>query len=720
MAALTTDAIDRFEILEGYERTAAHLDPLRNAADANRDALGFFAKSVYEEFARSGSLFILGKKMSGDLSYAGHLLFSCRYPRAHVLQIFVLSECRRHGGARDLLRHLRNSLTQQGFVSIYARVAEDLAEANTFWERQQFYVQRVEQGGASRNRRILVRSHELPSPQLFPASGISAANPLGLSMPVSSDIPLFLLDLNVLFDVMPRRLRHEDATALFQAERVNACRLAISDEIREELKRTAQGGRTDPMEAYISIFPSFPLADGTDSEALLRELATLVFPGRILGHSAKSDLRHLATAIQHDLAGFITSDDAILAASSPIHARYGLQVISPAGFKMDASPSGASASFEVSSDSTLRLTAVTVDEEPAIRTLLSRVGLSGSAIAAAWCPAEAQAASRMAMWNGSTALGYLTWMNRLPASEVAIARIMVDETNPQAVAAGRVLLMHLLEQLAVSGPQHVALELPVHQNLLRELAFGFGFRGGSSQAQLTKLVLGKVFTRATWDAHQKLLSAKGGPKLPDTIPDYRSISQQIVVFTPDGNQAHINLELLETLLSPALFCLPGRPAIITPIQHRFSEALLGHSRQASLLPRGSASTYLDRHYLASPRTLVHFKRGVLMLFYESTTQGGRGEVVALARVRQAYLKSSSELTPDLQQSVLTESSLGDIGKSEAKTVVVFDNIFHLPKCVPLSSLQRIGCGRPNDLITTHAITDTQLLEILREAFQNEP
>ncbi len=717
---MTRGEFKGFEIVEGHERTAAYLDPLRNAADANRDALGFFAKSVYEEFSRSGSLYILCKKSSDRLTYAGHLLFSCRFPRAHVLQVFVLSESRRHGGARDLLRHLKNSLTQQGFVSIYARVAEDLVDANAFWERQQFYVQRVEQGGASRNRRILVRSHELPSPQLFPASGISSANPLGLSIPVSSEIPLFLLDLNVLFDVMPRRLRHDDATALFQAERVNACRLAISDEIRDELKRTAQGGRTDPMEAYISIFPSFPLADGADSDALLSELAALVFPGRVLGQSAKSDLRHLATAIQHDLAGFITSDDAILGASSPIHARYGLQVISPGAFRMDVSPSGASSSFDVSSDFTLRLTAVMTDEEQVVRTLLSKAGLSGSAIAAVWCPAEAQASSRVAVWNSSTALGYLTWMNRLPASEVAIARIMVDETNPQAVAAGRILLIHLLEQLAVSGPQHVALELPTHQNLLRELAFGFGFRGGSSQAQLTKLVLGKVFTRTTWDAHRKVLSTQGGPRLPDTIPDYRSISQQIAVFTPDGNQAHVNLELLETLLSPALFCLPGRPAIITPIQHRFSEALLGHSRQASLLPRGSASTYLDRHYLASPRTLGHFKRGALILFYESTRQSGGGEVVALARVRQAYLKSSDELTPDLQQSVLTESNLGDIGKSDAKTVAVFDNIFHLPKCVPLSSLQRIGCGRPNDLITTHPITDTQLQEILREAYQNEP
>ena len=104
-----------------------------------------------------------------------------------------------------------------------------------------------------------------------------------------------------------------------------------------------------------------------------------------------------------------------------------------------------------------------------------------------------------------------------------------------------------------------------------------------------------------------------------------------------------------------------------------------------------------------------------MFFYES---GKQGELVALARVRQAYLRLEDASTADLRQSVLTEANLADIGKSETKTVAVFDNLFHLPRGVPLSSLQRIGCGRPNDLITTRPITDTQLQEILMEAFQN--
>jgi hypothetical protein len=42
-----------------------------------------------------------------------------------------------------------------------------------------------------------------------------------------------------------------------------------------------------------------------------------------------------------------------------------------------------------------------------------------------------------------------------------------------------------------------------------------------------------------------------------------------------------------------------------------------------------------------------------------------------------------------------------------KTVTVFDNLFPLPHPIPLERLKSLGCGRPNDLITTRPINDTQ-------------
>lgn len=70
-------------------------------------------------------------------------------------------------------------------------------------------VQRVEPGGATTGRTIVVRVRELPSPQLFPTRDLDPANPLGLKSP-STEIPLFLIDLNVLFDLGPRRQRNDE------------------------------------------------------------------------------------------------------------------------------------------------------------------------------------------------------------------------------------------------------------------------------------------------------------------------------------------------------------------------------------------------------------------------------------------------------------------------------------------------------------------------------
>lgn len=501
-------AIDQFEGVGGYSNTAPYLDKVREAADTHRDSLGFLPKSVFEEFARRDHLYVLTEKYPEGSSYAGHLMFERRFPRAHVVQMFILQKYRRCGLGTKLINHLCTALTQDGFTSIYARVAEDLMEANAFWDRQQFYVQRIEKGGATRNRQILVRCHELATPQLFPPSGISEHNPLGLMIPSADVIPLFLLDLNVFFDLAPRRLRNDVALSLFQSERMDFYRLAVSNEAREELRRTAYQGKTDPMESIISIFPSFPLAQDKDSNLLLEELASLIFPDKHknlqLNANDKSDLRHVATAIQHDLAGLITNDNKILAAAPQIKHKYGIEVVSPDAFIFDGMATHSNSTFETSGDSTLTLKVVSESDERALFALLTKLKLSGSAIASGWLPTEAQGriAARCAVWNDSVIIGYLTWSTR-GAAEITTARVAVDETKPQSLNAARILLTYLLEKLSLGDPRQVNLEFPQNQSYLRELAIGFGFRGTPGHHCLSKFVLGGVLTRATWGIQQK-------------------------------------------------------------------------------------------------------------------------------------------------------------------------------------------------------------------------
>jgi len=142
-------------------------------------------------------------------------------------------------------------------------------------------------------------------------------------------VPLFLIDLNVLFDLSPQRKRHEDAIALFKAERANFCKLAISDELLSELTRTAT-----PMN-FARTFTTFPVSKSGFEDTVFRDLWQLVFPAksmRALTANDVSDLRHLITAIENNLAGLITSDQASLDAASAIESEFNIQVVSPKSF----------------------------------------------------------------------------------------------------------------------------------------------------------------------------------------------------------------------------------------------------------------------------------------------------------------------------------------------------------------------------------------------------
>lgn len=714
--------------LSVLERDAAlpWLDQVCRAADANTHELGFFPRNVFTNFARRGLLNVLvDTDASGQSRYAGHLLFEARYPRAHIRQMFIDPSFRRGGRASRLLCDFITSLAAAGFIAIYARVGEDLAAANAFWERHQFVVLRIDAGGSSKKRKVLIRCRELDSPQLFPPSRIDDANPLGLIVREGVELPLFLLDLNVLFDVSkPRRPRREQVAGLLQAERMNFCRLAISDEIRNELKRTSLGGRdTDPMAGFVELFPAFPLTTSTN-DVQIANLAKLVFRGvcasRALNANELSDLRHLACAINNDLAGLITNDEALLEAAPAIQREYRVEVVPSGYFESAGVTATEGRSFDSIDRSRLDLLPVRDGQETAIRTLLSqRVGLSGSELATQWFPygAQSRVASSQAVWCDQQCVGFITRVNKSSGGIIAV-RAAVDPSHPQALGAARILLLDLVDGLAVQkGHCQVRLEVPSRQASLREIASGLGFVGSADGHFLAKSILGRVITPMNWASCHAVLADIKGPKLPTAIPDYQGYDQRIPVLTADGNRTHVPLERLESLLCPALFCLPGRPAVLVPIERRFAEPLLGHSPQLGLLSLGSASLFRERLYLSDPKTLPRFKRGMLIFFYESKKGHGSQQIVAIARVREAFLRPSDTFDQaGLERSVLTTEHLPEIGKASMKTVTLFDNIFRLPSPVGLETLRRLNCGRGNDLITAKLLTSEQARGILEAGF----
>ncbi len=714
----------KFEILDRFNETQDWLEHVACGGDAHKKEFSFVPRGVYREFASRDELFVLLARDDAIPRFAGHLMFSARHPRASIIQMYVAPDFRRHGAASILLAHLVEQLTKHSFIIIYARVAEDLLPANKFWESQRFYVRRVDRGGRTTNRTILVRSRVLDTPQLFPSYDRDDTNPLGLAAAASDDLPLFLLDMNVLFDLKPRRVRRQDAVALFQAERLNLCRLAISSEIRRELEKTAKTDRsTDPMEAVINTLPCVPISSQQDEDSLFEELARIIFPEVTgqgsLSSTQRSDLQHVAAAIRNGLAGLITSDGAILAGAQLIEQRYGVQIRSPGSFQVDQG-SFEESSFEPSESVALRLLHVSTDLEPSVRCMLiNKVGLSGSKIATSWLSIEnsQRITAHYAVFCGGDCLGYITWANWATDANVVL-RAAIDETSPHAVEVARILLLDSIQRFCSGSPRKIGLELPERQSILQDIAFGLGF-AKSREGFFVKSALGRVITQRSWVNDRAKLCALGGPKLCVQPPRFVHIRQQVQLHAADGELVHVGLERLESLLSPVLFCLPERPAVITPIWREFADSLLGTSPQQSLLPSGSASLFAERLYVSGkPHVQRFFRPGTIIFFYESSHNNGRSQLVAVARVRESYLKNCEKLgVEDMRRSVLTAEQVNaKIGRSPMKTFVSFDNILPIPNPVSLEYLRDLGCGQANQLLTTRPITEEQYQAIIREGF----
>jgi len=706
-------------ILTEASLSTPYLSAVIQAADSDRDALGFFSRTVYSEFCQKGQLFVATTQTATGEEYAGHLLFDLRFPKAHVRQIYVAPNFRKRKIGAALLTALKEQLTDLQFISIHARVAEDLVESNEFWQAQGFYAQRVAQGGASRNRMIVVRVHELNTLQLFASSGISAADPLGLDIEKGEAKPIFLLDLNVLFDLGPRRPRRQQALDVFRAERMGTCTLAISSEIEVELKRTAHDEKTDPMLSFAAALARFPTPPEDEWNRLLPELAALVFPERhatgSLTANDQSDLKHLATAIHHRLPGLITSDNRILNRSSDLRKRFGVEAISPELFQAEPDHLETPTEHAAHSDDVISLQLATSTDTTDIQCLLRDLGVDASSQVAEWAATDmnSSACSRLVVRCNGTLAGYLVWPASIRSSEIN-ACIAVSENQQAAQAVTQSMLLHLTGLIKPGEIGRIRLSCPPRQALLREVAGSFGYtRSPTRPNDLQKIVVKRRLTENHWKEDRKRLAAASDLLLPEDPPVFRHVDQQIPVVRPDAQKVLVPLFRLETLLAPALICLSGREGVLVPLQKQFEEHLLAESPQMSFLPQNKAQLSPQRHYLSSGKTLKKFARGDLIFFYESGKQKGARAVTAVGRVLRAYHRHKSSLkTEDLAPSVLNDQQIPNIGSAETKTITIFDNIMRLSRPVPLIELQNLQCGQPHQLISSQRLTAEQVQAIL--------
>lgn len=710
------------EIKDKPEDVIRFLPFVKAGADTAKEELGFLPERVYDDLAVSGKLLVATVTASGKETYAGHLMFGGIYPHAKVFQLFVAAGCRGNGIAGRLIGHLKERLTANQWLSIKASVADDL-DANDVWAHMGFHIVRTRAGGSARKRRINVRVLDLDTPSLLGLMrGPARQEGLRLAERLSHR-PIYLIDLNVLFDTIRKRPRSSSAAKVIRAGLSNSIRLMVAAEFTAELLRTSTDTNNDPVLAFASQLDFLSRPPEKTVRSLVNKLAPVIFPDRAsrgtLTERDMSDLVHIATAIHHGAAGFVTSENAILRASGYLHDTYKIDVIGVEEFAriVDVGVRVPRASTTNVASGTLRTRRNHESDLAHARTFLETMRAETTFIHEALA-CQGSPAQWLLVTGGSGTLGFAKWEVHGGLKRAADVYLCVDEGHH----AAETIIDHLLDAIPreVSGvaPTLVRLHIPSGQVVTRQSALSMGFLppDGASDgtSKLQRLAVGRVVSAENWASVRQSLVSVAALSLPTQMPTFTAGNPSVLVNTGQRD-VEMSLTEIERALSPVLFLFQGRGGVIVPIQEQYARELLGSSPQLSMLAPPEAILRRERVYISAPNTLRRMTPGTPMLFYESLDGNGRGCVIALAQITDSRVVSKVEALGKVKQrGVLDDRTLEQRSVGEEVTETSFDNIFLFKSPVALKRLRQLGCADGSNLISARTISFDKLAQVVKE------
>jgi GNAT superfamily N-acetyltransferase/predicted nucleic acid-binding protein len=704
------------------EDVTPHLPDVKAGADTAKEELGFLPHRVYDEFAVAGKLLVATMIISGIETYAGHMMFGGIYPHAKVFQLFIAPAFRGNGIARQLVMVLKERLCSNQWLSIKASVADDLP-ANAVWARMGFLIVRTKTGGVARKRQINVRVLELDTPSLLGYMGRPAHQDGFRFTERLFHRPIYLIDLNVLFDAVRKRHRSVSAAKVVRAGMSNSIRLMVADEFTQELLRTSSDPNNDPILAFAAQLGSLSRPPEKEVRSLTTKLAPIIFPDRsrqnTMTERDSSDLIHIATAIYHRAAGFITSEKAILRAHSYLNEKWNFDVISVEEFALLVDPGERVPRVSVADVFTETLQVRRDDETDLAHahTFLEAMHLPPLFVHEALAYQETQVHWLLIL--GPTApLGFAKWDVHGGLKRTADVFLCVDEAH----RAAETILDHLLDviprELSKIGPTLIRLNIPPGHVATRQAALSSGFLppygAQPGDPKLQRLAVGRVVSAENWASVRKSLASVASVSLPAQVPTFEAVRERMLVNTA-GQDFGMPLADVERFLAPVLFLCPGRAGVIVPIREYFASELIGTGHQISMLAPPEAILRRERVYISAKANVSRMKPGALILFYESLKSKGRGCVVAIARITYSKVVSKADALDTAQRrGVLDRRTLEMRSVYRDVTETSFDNIFILGSPVPLKRLRELGCADGSNLISPRVISFEKLIQIVAE------
>lgn len=698
----------------------SHLQEIQALADSEKEALSFLAAPAYRDAIERRRLIAMFATTEAKRRVVGHVLFSGVFPYARIQQIVVAKDQRRGGIARALLNAVVSNLEARGYLAISAAVASDLLVAQAFYESCGFIARRSKAGGQTRGRTIILRSRDLANESLFsilepPSGAAPTAIDLGLQHRSVSYAPLYAIDLNVLFDaVRGGRPRSPAAHRLVAAALSHRIRLAVAPEFVVELQRTAAEGDVDPLLSLARQLPRLPPLDSAQIDALASLVHKIVFvdPGRSQAGSpqAISDARHIAEAALARASGYVTSDGSLLEAREELLKQIGIDVASLEEFS----------ELFVPIESVLQDTAQLKGTDCAagsVSIAAVREYLERHRVAEELQREFVPESGPLTVWNArsivevgeTVAIGVV----RRPIAIDAPARLLVH-VRPDHVSC-ELFADHLLDMLCAeacgSGPTTLELAMIPGQAVLRRSATVRGFLPINHGDDLIKVAIGRPITSESWPVVARQMRRRTGLRLPEEFPTVGAEQGSVGIQGPDGRTAVVRLAALEDALGPTVLAWAGRTGVIVPIARAYADDLLGTTKQGSLFGSPEASFLTRRTYFNSPRSARLLRSGSPILFYESVRSGGRGAIVAAARIVDATVVQKNQVPEEmLRRAVVEDVNL--LSSSTEVLATTFDNLLRFPRPVALAELRNLGATTAANFQTSTALNAEHLTAIL--------
>lgn len=685
------------KIIEKADELTGHIEDLVTIADNYKTEIGFWPRSSIEEAISRGRLIAATTKIDENEVPVGFLVFGGVFPNGRIQAVAVAPNHVRRGVAQTLVNSIIAKLEAEGYLAISAKPAKDLRPAQKFYEKNQFEIVRTQAGGKSRNREIIVRERLLGSPSLLSALETPAQSLLRASSDNASN--LWVIDINVLFDLVKMgRAQYALATGIFTAALDGRARVAVTSEFSKELHRKTPSGQRDPLLEVANALPKLRISTGDELQSLAGEVHKVLFetekPSQANTPQARSDCQHIAECVLGNATAFVTSDGVLLRNRRLIREKWGLEVVALEDFHDALSSTVLRDNFQPARGEEFYLTKISVDTAKELAAKLGRANFDESYFQ----EHETRAVGYFtaAIHDDGDTVGLLASVAPETLGQPHRVLLLVNHDQPRAELAADTLLNQAIDNIGRSGLSLIQLADVPGQIIARKVALQAGFIMDQQGRGLSKAALGCPITPSSFQQLVDQLRVSFGDCCSGLLPERFDNLDELL------NANAEEFTTVEKALAPTLIVSNSRRVCIQPIGQTYAAQLLGTSDQTNWLEQFEGAFRSQKIYVSSGRSKNLIRTNQLILFYESARTGGRGAVVAAARVDNVVTQKKSETgDKDMRKTVL--DSVERFSASQEVTLTGFSSLLRFPRPVTLNELKQIRATGTQNLQTTTVI-----------------